>query len=167
MVFKTIQRFNTLVIENKRKMKNFLTRLEKKPPKNLDAIAATISEEVWQETNCTSCGNCCKTMTPTFSTKDIKRIAVHFEISTASFKSTYLHKDKSGDWMNVQQPCPFLEKKTNLCSIYTIRPADCAGFPYLNKQKMKHYLHVHHQNLAYCPATYRMVEKLKEQIINN
>ncbi len=51
-----------------------------------------------------------------------------------------MYKDTSGDWMNVQQPCPFLEKKTNMVAIYAIRPVDCGGFPYLNKQKMNHCL---------------------------
>ena len=71
----------------------------------------------------------------------------------------YDRKDK--DWMNKQQPCQFLDLNTNMCSIYAVRPADCAGFPHLTKRKMVNYMHVHKQNIAYCPATYRMVEKMK------
>ena len=51
-----------------------------------------------------------------------------------------------------------------MCSIYEVRPADCSGFPHLAKKKMTEYMHVHKQNVAYCPATYRMVEKLMEMV---
>jgi hypothetical protein len=66
--------------------------------------------------------------------------------------------------MNVKQPCQFLDLKTNMCSIYEVRPADCAGFPHLSKKKAVDYMHVHKQNIEYCPATFKMVEKLKAAI---
>jgi Fe-S-cluster containining protein len=62
--------------------------------------------------------------------------------------------------MNRLQPCQFLDLKTNMCSIYEIRPADCAGFPHLTKKKMVEYMHVHKQNITFCPATFLMVEKM-------
>jgi hypothetical protein len=30
---------------------------------------------------------------------------------------------------------------------------------------MKEYLHVHQQNVEYCPATFRMVEKMQERLV--
>jgi Fe-S-cluster containining protein len=75
-----------------------------------------------------------------------------------------LYLDKIGDWMNVKQPCQFLDLKSNMCSIYSVRPLDCAGFPHLTRKKMKDYVHVHHQNVTYCPATYKMVEKMMERV---
>jgi hypothetical protein len=51
-----------------------------------------------------------------------------------------------------------------MCSIYDVRPADCAGFPHLNKKKMVEYIHVHKQNVEYCPATYLMVEQMMQRI---
>lgn len=142
----------------------FLTRLGKNPPRKLDALAVEIDKEVWQEVDCLSCANCCKTMTPTFTPSDIKRISAHLDTTPDAFKEKYLYKDKGGDWMNVKQPCQFLDLKTNMCSIYEVRPIDCAGFPHLTKKKMPDYMHVHHQNLTYCPATYKMVEKLMDRL---
>ena len=66
--------------------------------------------------------------------------------------------------MNTKQPCQFLNLSNNMCSIYEVRPADCAGFPHLAKKKMVDYMHVHQQNIQYCPATYKMVEKMMERI---
>lgn len=150
----------------KKIFKKFLGRVEKKPPKNLDEMAVEINAEVWQEVDCLSCANCCKKMTPTFTTKDIKRIAAHLGMKPQAFKEQWLYYDKKdGDWMNRKQPCQFLDLTTNMCSIYEVRPDDCAGFPHLTKKKMVDYIHVHQQNVDYCPATYKMVEKMMERMI--
>ncbi|CAN5627541.1 hypothetical protein BH11BAC3_BH11BAC3_34380 [soil metagenome] len=120
-----------------------------------------VDKEVWAEIDCLTCGNCCKKMTPTFTVKDIKRISTHFEMTPKAFKEQWLVLDKTGDWHNTKQPCQFLNLADNKCSIYPIRPADCAGFPHLTKKKAVSYIHVHKQNIQYCPATFKMVEKMK------
>jgi Fe-S-cluster containining protein len=105
-------------------------------------------------------------MTPTFTKKDLDRIAPHFGLTPDEFKLKWLYLDKNGDWMNKKTPCQFLDLKTNMCSIYSIRPDDCAGFPHLTKKKMKDYIHVHKQNISYCPATFTMVKKMQEMEID-
>ena len=160
-----LRSFKLKVRKNKKAFKRFLTKLEKNPTKGLHKRVEEIDAAVWKETDCLSCANCCKTMTPTFTVKDIKRIAAHFEMTPQVFKDKWLKFDKKDkDWMNKKQPCQFLNLKDNKCSIYEIRPADCAGFPHLTKKKMVDYIHVHQQNIELCPATYRMVEKMMEKL---
>ena len=143
-------------------MRRFLTGLENNPPRGLDKMTAAVEPEVWKEVDCLTCANCCKTMTPTYTTADIRRISAHFDMTPAEFKDKWLKYDKAdGDWQNKTEPCQFLNLKDNKCSIYEIRPADCSGFPHLPRRKMVDYMHVHKQNIAYCPATYKMVEKIK------
>jgi len=157
-----LRSFKQKVRHHKKSLKSFLTRLEKNPPRKLDDLAIRVDKEVWHETDCLSCANCCKTMSPTFNTGDLKRISTHLGMSVKEFKEKWLYYDKKDkDWMNKQQPCQFLDLKTNMCSIYEVRPDDCAGFPHLTKKKMVDYIHVHKQNVSYCPATYKMVEKMK------
>ena len=155
-----LRSFNQKVRYHKKRFKRFLGKVERNPPKNINTIVDKVNNEIWQEIDCLSCANCCKKMTPTFTGKDIKRIALHFEIKPIEFKNKWLYQEKkSGDWMNVKQPCQFLNLQNNMCSIYEVRPLDCAGFPHLNKKKVTDYIHVHQQNVEYCPATYKMVEK--------
>ena len=156
-----LRSFKLMATKYKRKMRVFLGKIEKNPPRGLDKIAFQVDKEVWEEVDCLTCANCCKSMTPTFTKKDISRISAHFNQTQAEFKEKWLYQDKKGDWMNTRTPCQFLEKKTNMCSIYEIRPADCAGFPHLAKKKMVQYIDVHKQNVEYCPATYKMVEKMQ------
>ena len=138
--------------------------MEKKPVKGLTAISARLEPDVWKEVDCLGCANCCKTMTPTFTASDMKRISAHFGQTVDEFKDKWLRKERNtGDWLNKKEPCQFLDLKNNKCSIYAIRPADCAGFPHLPK-KIKDYGHVHKQNIECCPATYRMVERMMEVV---
>jgi uncharacterized protein len=142
----------------------WLRRVEKLKPKDLDIIAEELNAEVWQEVDCLTCANCCKVMTPTFTTKDIRRISKYLNMRPKDFKERWLKLDKAGDWVNIKQPCQFLDLTTNMCSVYEVRPDSCAGFPHLNKKKMIDYMHIHKQNISYCPATYKMVEKMVEKI---
>ena len=105
-------------------------------------------------------------MSPTYNFQDLKRISAHFNMKIKDFKEKWLCWDKSEkSWMNAKRPCQFLDKQTNMCTIYEVRPDDCAGFPHLTKKSMKEYMHLHRQNIEYCPATYKWVEKLKERIL--
>ena len=162
-----LRSFKQKVRYHKKKLRSFLTRLENKPPKELHKFIDEIDKQIWKETDCLSCGNCCKTMTPTFNKEDIKRIAAYFQLTPDQFKDKWLFYDKKDkDWQNKKQPCQFLNLNDNKCSIYSIRPADCAGFPHLTKKKTTDYIHVHKQNIEYCPATYKMVERLMETVNN-
>lgn len=153
--------FKQKVRLNKKRLRGFLTRLEKKAPAGLEKLAVKLEQEVWQEVDCLSCANCCKTMSPTFTKKDIQRIAEHFDQTPSAFSAQWLRKDKEGDIINKTEPCQFLNLQDNKCSIYEIRPADCSGFPHLRKKKMVDYMHVHKQNIELCPATYKLVEKME------
>ena len=160
-----LRSFNQKVRHRKTAYKRFLTKIEKQIPKKLDKLTTEIEKEVWEEIDCLTCANCCKTMTPTYTTEDMKRISKHLGMTVDEFKKKWLTKDRSnGDWMNKLTPCQFLNLEDNKCSIYEIRPVDCAGFPHLPKKKMVDYMHVHKQNIEYCPATFRMVEKLMERV---
>lgn len=153
--------FSQKVRFHKKAFKRYLSKVDKNPPIDLYQSMITIDKEIWNEIDCLSCANCCKKMTPTFTTADIKRIADFLKMTVKDFKTKWLVYDKKDkDWQNVKQPCQFLNLNTNKCNIYEVRPTDCSGFPHFTKKQPELYMHVHQQNIEYCPATYKMVEKL-------
>ena len=159
-----LRSFRQIVRNNKRRIKGFLTRLRNNPPRGLDTLKIEADKHAWAQTDCLDCANCCKTMSPTYTKKDVKRISSHLGMTEKAFREKWLYKDRTGDWMNVKQPCQFLDLKTNMCNIYAVRPADCAGFPHHTKRKMVEYMHMYQQNIEYCPATYRLVEYIQEKL---
>jgi hypothetical protein len=158
------RKFQNNVLQHRSRLRRFLTKVENNPPADLDILAEGIDKEIWKHTDCLSCSNCCRNMTPTYTFKDMQRISGHLGMTIKQFKAKWLYKDRKGEWMNVSTPCQFLDLKTNMCSIYAVRPADCAEFPHLTKKPMVDYIHVHKQNVQHCPATFRMVEQLMEKL---
>lgn len=159
-----LRSFRASVKKNASKLKRFLTKMEKARPRGFQKMAEEADKEVWQQTDCLTCANCCKTMSPTYTKADLKRISAHFDMTPEAFIKKWLRKDRSGDYLNKTEPCQFLNLENNYCSIYEIRPADCAGFPHHTKKQFGDYAHVFKQNVEYCPATYRWVEKIKERV---
>jgi Fe-S-cluster containining protein len=158
----SLSKMKKKMLLNRSLFRRFLTKLEKEPPRGLDNLAVKTDKLVWAETDCLACANCCKTMTPTFTNTDIKRISAHLDMTEDAFKKKWLKKDRAGDWINTRQPCQFLNLKDNKCSMYEVRPKDCSGFPHHTRRHMVDYMHVFKQNIEYCPATFRLVERMIE-----
>jgi hypothetical protein len=160
------RKFASNVLKHRSRLRRFLTKVENNPPKELDVYADILDRAVWKEVDCLACSNCCRNMTPTYTFKDLQRISKHLNMTIKAFKEKWLYKNREGEWMNKTTPCQFLDRKTNMCNIYAIRPADCAEFPHLTKKKVTEYIHVHKQNVQHCPATFKFVEKLMDMIKN-
>jgi Fe-S-cluster containining protein len=160
-----LRKFKKKFERNKKLFRSFITRTQNRPPETLEFVAEQKDKEVWQEINCLGCANCCKVMSPTYTFQDIKRISAHLGMKPKDFKEKWLYLDKrDNDWMNKSRPCQFLDLKTNRCSIYEVRPLDCASFPHFIKKPLPDFMHVHKQNIEYCPATLLFVEKLKASL---
>lgn len=156
-----LRSFKRLLTIYRKSFRSFLNKTEKAPPRGIDKRTPDIEKEVWKEVDCLTCANCCKKMTPTFTKQDLKRISAHFNLTPEEFTKKWLVRDSNKDMVNKKQPCQFLNLKDNKCSIYAIRPVDCSGFPHLSRKKWSEYAHVHKQNIDYCPATFKMVERMK------
>lgn len=150
--------------KKKAKLVKFLQKLDDIVPTDMHKLVAEVEKTVWQDVECLKCANCCKAMTPTFTSKDITRISSHLGMTAKAFKEKWLEKDPdNGDWVNKKQPCQFLGKD-NKCSIYEVRPADCAEFPHHNKKPFDLYNDTFIQNLDYCPATFTLVTRLRKRV---
>lgn len=143
--------------------KDFFKRLKKRPPKHLDKTMQNLHDETFDEVDCLTCANCCKTTGPLFTNKDIERIAKHFRMKPSVFIDTYLRIDEDNDYVLQSVPCPFLGGD-NYCSIYDVRPKACAEFPHTDRKKFQQISNLTLKNVEICPAAYKIVEKMTEQI---
>ena len=78
------------------------------------------------------------------------------------FIDTYLTLDVEGDYVVKQTPCPFLVEN-NACSIYEIRPSDCARFPYTDEDVLLKRVNITLKNSEFCPAVFYVLEKLTNE----
>ena len=158
-----LKKFRLTAARKKKKLTAFLKKLDKIVPVDMPKLVADTDKKVWQDVDCTKCANCCKTMTPTFRKADVKRISEHLGMKPKEFVEKWLVKEEdTGDWVNKTQPCQFL--KNNKCSIYEVRPKDCADFPHHNKKPFDDYNQTFIDNLQHCPATFQLIDRLKQRV---
>lgn len=142
--------------------KAFLKKLRKKKPKDLDDIVSEFHEEVFEEIDCLECANCCKSISPIITQKDIERLAKHLKMRPADFIEQYVYMDSDGDYVYKETPCPFL-MPDNYCMVYEQRPKACREYPHTDRRKFYQILNLTQKNTHYCPAVYEVVEKLKKE----
>ncbi len=146
--------------DKKKGNKKFIQKLKRQKLKNLDDTIHTLHEEAFEEIDCLTCANCCKTTSPIFTDKDIDRLAKHFRQRPVAFIKEYLYMDEDGHYVLHSSPCPFLGTD-NYCSVYEARPRACREYPHTNRKKMAQILDLTYKNTMVCPAVLRIVEELK------
>jgi uncharacterized protein len=134
---------------------------KKKPPKKLDELVSLVHDEVFEHLNCLDCANCCKSISPMISNKDIERMASVLRMKLSDFTQKYTRIDEDGDYVFQQTPCPFL-MEDNYCRIYESRPKACREYPHTNRARFHQILDLTLKNKVVCPAAFYVVEKLKE-----
>lgn len=150
--------------EKHKENKKFLDRLKQKPPKKLDVMMQELHTKTFNEVDCMECANCCKTTSPIVTDKDTERISKHLKMKSQAFEEQYLRVDEDGDRVFKNAPCEFLAAD-NYCLIYDVRPRACSEYPHTNRKRFHQLNTVTLANTAICPATFRIVEKLKSKLI--
>ena len=143
--------------------KQFFKSLKNVSSKVLDNLIHSLHNKVFECTNCLECANCCKTIGPLFTDKDISRIARYFHLKPSEFTEKYLKIDDEQDYVLKSLPCSFLGKD-NYCSIYKVRPKACRGFPHTDRKKQYQLLEITQKNIEVCPAVFNIVEKIKRNL---
>jgi hypothetical protein len=142
--------------ERQKLYKNYLLKADKnKVLKQLPDL----NEAAYEKINCLNCAACCKNYSPRFKTPDIKRIAKHLDLKEGLFIEKYLNLDEEGDYVVKTKPCPFLGDD-NYCSIYDVRPSDCARFPYTDEDVILKRVPLTLKNSTFCPIVYYVLEEL-------
>lgn len=143
-------------LERQKLYKNYLLKADKnKVLKQLPDL----NEAAYEKIDCLNCAACCKNYSPRFKTPDIKRIAKHLDLKEGVFIEKYLNLDEDGDYVVNTKPCPFLGDD-NYCSIYDVRPSDCARFPYTDEDVILKRVPLTLKNSTFCPIVYYVLEEL-------
>ncbi len=150
-------------LKKQKEHKKFLENLKKKPPRDLDYTVLEVNEEVFEETDCLQCANCCKTTGPLYTEKDIERIAKHLKMKPSDFEAKFLRTDEDNDKVLQTLPCWFLNED-NTCSIYEVRPKACREYPHTDRKKIYQINHLMIKNTIICPAAFSFVEKMMERM---
>lgn len=156
-----LEHFREASKKNSVENKKFLLSLKKKDPRKVDDAFHQTHEEVFEEIDCLTCANCCKTTSPIFYQTDIDRVSKALRMKPGDFISKYLRVDEDQDYVLTSAPCPFLDSD-NYCMVYEDRPKACREYPHTNRKKMVQIMELTHKNTLVCPAVLEIVERLKK-----
>ncbi len=134
-----------------------------------DRILRRLGEEIEDQIDCTTCGNCCKVATTQVTERDIERLAKHLRITTARFISDFTQPNTEEEGgLNLKweagKGCVFLDGK--LCSVYEARPDICQRYPHIIRgtgsiaSRMWSFV----DRASVCPIVYNSLEKFKEEL---
>ena len=155
-----LEKFKQRAKQKSAENKTFLQKLKTKDPRKVDDAFHQKHDEVFEEIDCLTCANCCKTTSPIFYQTDIERVAKALRIRPGDFIEKYLRVDEDKDFVLKFSPCPFLDSE-NYCSVYADRPKACREYPHTNRKKMVQIMDLTYKNTLVCPAVLEMVERLK------
>ena len=148
-----------LAEKHKKENKTLVEKLKRLKPKSLDEEVHQLHDEVFEEINCLTCANCCKTTSPAIYERDIDRLSKHLKIKPSQLIMQYLQKDEENDYVFKSAPCPFLGND-NYCTVYESRPLACKEYPHTNRKRFYQVLDISLKNTLICPAVASIFEKL-------
>jgi len=148
----------TLAAKSELKLKRFFAK-NKKKLEGMDVQIHEIHDKVSRQVDCLSCGNCCSTLGPRITDKDVERIAKTLRMKTTNVIDKYLRIDEDGDMVFQSMPCPFLGAD-NYCAIYENRPKACREYPHTDRKRFYQIFNLSIKNAETCPIVYEVLEEL-------
>lgn len=128
----------------------------------LDAQVQEMTDTVWKEIDCLTCGNCCKTLQIVVGDKDIQRLARRLGITPQEFKKRYVSVGDDGEKHFTQTPCVFLGEG-NACTVYEDRPQACRDYPYLYEPHFRSRTMSMIENCETCLIVFNVWQGLKKR----
>ena len=142
--------------------KSFFKSLKKNQLRELDDTVHYLHEEIFDEIDCLECANCCKSLGPRITDRDIEKIAGALRIKPQEVVSTYLRIDEDKDYVFKTMPCSFL-MDDNCCSIYVDRPKACREYPHTDRKKIFQIHALTIKNAETCPAVFELLNRLRKE----
>ncbi|MFM2293148.1 MAG: hypothetical protein RIS29_2961 [Bacteroidota bacterium] len=140
--------------------KRFLAK-NKKKLESMDDQVHELHEEFSEKIDCLSCANCCRTLGPRITDKDVERMGKALRMKPNDVIKQYLRIDEDGDMVFQSMPCPFLGDD-NYCAIYENRPKACREYPHTDRKRFYQIYNLSIKNASTCPIVYEVLEGLRK-----
>lgn len=134
--------------------------LQNKKLKNTDSLFHDLHLNVFDDIDCLDCANCCKSISPGVSFKDVERLSKQLKMKPKDLVDKYFIIDNDGEYVFTQTPCPFL-MPDNYCMVYEARPKACREYPHTDRRRMVQILQITKKNVEICPAVHEILSRMK------
>lgn len=129
----------------------------------IDRLVQELDAVITPQIDCTSCGNCCRSLMINVTAAEVTSLATHLKRSEADVKEQYIETGSSNSGMIMNTiPCHFLD--ANRCSIYEHRFAECREFPGLHQPEFTSRLFAMLMHYGRCLIIYNVLEEMKKRL---
>ena len=146
-------------IENQEENFRFVDFLKQRNSQAVDEEVQRLNQLIEPKIDCTSCGNCCKSLMINVTSAEADRVADRLQIKRGEFDDRYLEKGSHELMIINKIPCHFLAD--NKCTIYEDRFAGCREFPALHLPHFTGRLFSVMMHYDRCPIIFNVMEQLK------
>lgn len=153
------QELPELAKKNESEWNKFFAK-NKKKLEGMDLIIHNFHNIASSKINCLECANCCRSLGPRITDKDVERIAKVLRLSSVEVIKKYFRIDEDGDMVFQSMPCPFLGSD-NYCAIYDARPKACKEYPHTDRKKFFQLYKLSVKNAYTCPIVFEVLESIK------
>jgi len=149
-----------LAAKSEAEWKRFLQK-NKKKLEAMDLKVHSLHDAISERTDCLTCANCCRSLGPRITDKDVERISKTLRMKSTDFTDKYMKIDEDGDRIFQSMPCAFLGAD-NYCSIYEVRPKACREYPHTDRKRFYQIYNLSIKNASTCPIVFEVLEELKK-----
>lgn len=157
-----LEQIAALSIDREAENDLFAQKVKQLDPVMVDQWVLALNESIAPQIDCTSCGNCCKTLMINVTDMEADRMAAHLSISRSNFDDHYLEKGTNGMMLMNSIPCSFLQDKK--CSVYESRFEGCREFPAMHLPGFSKRLFTTLMHYSRCPIIFNVVEAMKKKM---
>lgn len=150
------------VTGNLKHYRRLLKQLKKDRSLNLDLIFQDAHADAEEEIDCLLCANCCASLGPRVSERDIDRLSKALRRKPSELAAEFLYRDEDDDWVFREIPCPFLGAD-NYCAVYENRPKACREYPHTDSKNIHKLFDKTIKNAAVCPIVARVLQIVDSQ----
>ena len=148
-----------LALEKENENYQFQDFLKASEGTKIDTLVQELNSIVTSQIDCTTCGNCCKTLLINVTKNEADNLSLYLNKTRIDFDKEYVEKGSNGMMLMNTIPCSFLAD--NKCTIYDYRFAGCREFPGLDIPNFTKRLFTVFMHYGRCPIIFNVVEQLK------
>ncbi|KAI9433771.1 hypothetical protein F5148DRAFT_1295358 [Russula earlei] len=151
-----------LAVEKEEENDRFRVFLKSHEGEAIDHAVHDLNEAISAQIDCTTCGNCCKSLMVNINDAEADALSGYLYQSREEFDERYLEKGSNGLMIMNSMPCHFLDD--NKCTVYEYRFSGCREFPALHLPDFNRRLFTTFMHYARCPIIFNVVEELKKEM---
>jgi uncharacterized protein len=159
----SLSQIKNIAAEKEEENIEFQYFLKTKDGVEVDAAVQQLNQTISPKIDCTTCGNCCKSLMINVTDEEANNLSNHLQQNRDFFDEQYLEKGTNLMVINTI-PCHFLNE--NKCSVYEHRFAGCKEFPGLHLPNFTKRLFTIFMHYDRCPIIFNVVEGLKEEFMD-